>query len=58
MDVITRNLGNIKSRSDDNNYDIEISGNISKYGGMFYRIYKRKQSSEYDNEIINILKKV
>ncbi len=55
MDMITKNLGNIKSRSDDNDYDIEISGNISKYGGMFYRIYKRKQSSEYDNEIINIL---
>lgn len=53
--IITNNLRNLKSKDDDNNYDIEISGNISKYGDFFYRIYKRKTSSEYDNQVYNML---
>lgn len=55
MHTITNNLSNAKSRSEDNNYDIEIVGSVSKYGDLFYRIDKRKVSNEYDNQINNIL---
>lgn len=56
--AITNELSKAVSRKDDNNYDIEIVGSISKYGGFFYRIDKRKTSNEYDDQINNILAKL
>jgi len=53
--VITSNLSNVISRENDNNYSIQISGHISQYGNFYFKIYKRKTSNEYDDEIINIL---
>lgn len=61
MNVIINNLNGVLSRVNDNNYQIEIVGNISSYGNLFYKIYKKKNSSEYDkefNEILEELKKI
>lgn len=58
MNAIINNLNKTKSKSNDNDYDIEISGNISKYGDLFYRIYKRKTSNKYDNQIINMMEEL
>lgn len=58
MNVIINNLNGVSSRVNDNNYQIEIVGNISSYGDLFYKIYKKKNSSEYDNEFNEILEEL
>lgn len=55
INMIISNLEKVKSNLNDNNYEIEIIGYISKYGNLFYNINKRKNNNIYDNDFISIL---
>ena len=58
MGIITTNLAKVKSNNDDNNYKIEIIGNISSYGNLFYKIYKINNDDKYDDKFIEILEEL
>ena len=55
INMIINNLEKVKSNLNDNNYEIEIIGYISKYGNLFYNISKRKNNNIYDKDFMNIL---
>lgn len=55
INMIINNLEKVKSNLNDNNYEIEIIGYISKYGNLFFNISKRKNNNIYDKDFINIL---
>lgn len=58
FNIIESNLNQIKSDNKENSYKIEIIGNISSYGNMFYKIYKTNSDNKYDNEFINMLEEL
>lgn len=61
IQTIINELNKIKSKENENDYKIEIVGNISEYGNLFYKIYKRNNSYFYDddfNKTLENLKKV
>lgn len=58
METVVRNLERIKSKYQDNGYKIEIVGSISKYGTLFYKLYKNTNSSEYDKEFYSMLEEL
>lgn len=53
--TIVNELEKIKSLEEDKDYEIEIVGSISVYGNLFYKIYKKSNSSKYDYEFKNSL---
>ncbi|CAM3528395.1 hypothetical protein [Arcobacter aquimarinus] len=58
FNTILDNLKEVTSNSDDNSYKIEIIGKISRYGNLFYKIYKKNNNNKYDNDFNNILEEL
>ncbi|MGE4444716.1 MAG: hypothetical protein AB7E37_07105 [Candidatus Altimarinota bacterium] len=58
FNIIIDNLKQVVSDNEDNNYKIEIIGNISSYGNMFYKIYKINSNDKYDNDFNKILEEL
>lgn len=58
FNTILDNLKEVTSNSNDNSYKIEIIGKISRYGNLFYKIYKKNNNNKYDNDFNNILEEL
>lgn len=59
MSMITNNLNKVKSNINDNNYKIEISGRISSYGNMIYKIYRTNGNANiYDSKFTEVMEEL
>ncbi|MGE4444833.1 MAG: hypothetical protein AB7E37_07700 [Candidatus Altimarinota bacterium] len=58
FNIIIDNLKQVISDNEDNTYKIEIIGNISSYGNMYYKIYKINSNDKYDNDFNKILEEL
>ena len=59
MTMIINNLDQVKSNINDNNYKIEISGRISSYGNMIYKIYRTNGNANiYDSKFTEVMEEL